>query len=260
MTVQKPVTATTPDKTDADLPDTGLPDTAMVLAAGRGVRMRPLTDSRPKPLVEVAGRTLIDRVLDHLAAAGIARAVVNLHHMADMLETHLADRARTAGPTIEISDERDTLLDTGGGVKRALPLLGDGPFYVINSDALWQDSSHKALERLAGRWDDAAMDALLLLVPTVEAVAYDGPGDFDMDPDGRLTRRDERTVSAYLFGGVQILHPRLFEPARDTVFSNNRLWDAAQDAGRLFGLVHEGLWARVGTPDAIRAAERMLVE
>ena len=255
MTVQKPVTATAPEK-----PNTGLPDTAMVLAAGHGVRMRPLTDSRPKPLVEVAGRTLIDRVLDHLDAAGIARAVVNAHHMADMLETHLADRARTTGPTIEISDERDQLLDTGGGVKKALPLLGDGPFYVINSDALWQDGSHKALDRLASRWDDAVMDALLLLVPTVEAVAYDGPGDFDMDPDGRLTRRGERTVSAYLFGGVQMLHPRLFEAAQDTVFSNNRLWDTAQEASRLFGLVHDGRWAHVGTPDAIRPAERMLAE
>ena len=233
----------------------GVPKTAMVLAAGLGTRMRPLTDKRPKALVEVAGRALIDHVLDRLAAAGVARAVVNLHHHADRLRAHLAARG---APRIELSDETELLLDTGGGVRRALPLLGDAPFIVANADALWLDGVDDTFAVLSRAWSDAAMDALLLMQPTVGALGYGGLGDYLLDPLGRLCRRSEHEVVPFLFAGIQILAPDAFENAPDGPFSLNLIYDRAQAAGRLFGVRHEGLWAHVGAPDAIGLAERML--
>lgn len=226
----------------------------MVLAAGLGLRMRPLTEKTPKPLVDVAGRTLLDRVLDHFVTAGIANAVVNTHYKGEMIARHLMDRT---APAIELSHE-DDLLETGGGVRNALPLLGDGPFVVANSDALWFDGPTNALARLAYYWDDAAMDALLLVYPTVGAVGYAGSGDFFLDPDGPLRRRGEQEITPFLFTGVQMLHPRLFEGAPDAKFSLNVLYDRASAAGRLFGIRHDGLWFHVGTPEHLARAEAEL--
>jgi MurNAc alpha-1-phosphate uridylyltransferase len=232
-----------------------VPRTAMVLAAGLGTRLRPLTDERPKPLVEVGGVPLIDRTLDRLAEAGVARAVVNLHHKADLLRAHLAQRTR---PAVDFSDERAQLLETGGGVAKALPLLGPEPFLVVNSDMIWRDWHGSSLHRLAEAWDDARMDALLLMQAVVFAIGYEGMGDFDMAADGRLTRRDQRMVSPFVFTGVQILHPRLFTGCPPGVFSLNRLYDRAQEAGRLFGLRHYGDWMDIGTHYGIAEAEKEL--
>ena len=232
------------------------PSHAMVLAAGLGRRMRPLTDAMPKPMVPVAGRALIDRVLDRLRAAGVGHAVVNLHHRADQLQAHLAGRA--APPVIAFSDERAELLDTGGGCAHALPLLGPGPFYAINSDALWQDGEDDTLLRLAACWDPARMDALLLLVRREAALAFDGPGDFLADESGRLARRGARPAAPYVFGGVQILAPALFGGAPSGPFSLNAVYDRALAGGRLFGLVHDGLWVHVGTPEAVGIAAAAL--
>ena len=230
------------------------PVRAMVLAAGRGERMRPITDTLPKPLVPVAGRTLLDRALDHLDAAGIEVVVVNSHYLAARIEAQVA--ARTM-PPIEISRE-DVLLDTGGGVAKALPRLGPAPFYVVNSDALWTDGPTPALRRLAAAWDEAAMDALMLLVPVAAATGYDGHGDYHRDGDGRLHRRDDGAAAAYVFGGVQILHPRLFDGVAVEPFSLRRLYDLAEDRGRLHGLVHDGAWYHVGTPAGLAAVEARL--
>jgi MurNAc alpha-1-phosphate uridylyltransferase len=232
-----------------------VPQSAMVLAAGLGLRLRPLTEARPKPLIEVAGRALIDRTLDRLAAAGVRRAVVNLHHRGDMLRAHLAGRRE---PEVVFSDESDLLLETGGGVAHALPLLGPGPFYVVNSDIIWRDAHVDSLVALARRWNDRAMDALLLLMPTVGAIGYAGAGDFAMAPDGHLTRRDERVVAPFVFTGVQILHPRLFAGCPQGPFSLNRLYDRAAESERLFGLRHQGDWMDIGTPEGLAAAERAL--
>lgn len=232
------------------------PSHAMVLAAGLGKRMRPLTDRVPKPMVAVAGRALIDRVLDRLGAAGIGHAVVNLHHRADQLQAHLA--GRSAPPEIAFSNERAELLDTGGGCAHALPLLGAGPFYAINSDALWQDGGDDTLLRLAGFWDPARMDALLLLIRREAALAFDGPGDFDADATGRLIRRGDRAMAPYVFGGVQILDPAVFAGTPAGPFSLNLIYDRAIARGRLFGLVHDGLWVHVGKPEAIAVAEAAL--
>lgn len=228
------------------------PDHAMVLAAGLGVRMRPLTESRPKPLVELAGRTLLDRALDRLAAAGVARIVVNTHYMAEMIAAHLDGREG-----VVISHEPDRL-ETGGGVRRALPKLGDRAFFVVNSDALWRDGARPALGRLAEAWDDAAMDALLLLQPTDSAEGYAGVGDYHRAGDGRLTRRAEGETARFLFAGVQMLHPRLFAESPDGPFSLNLLYDRAQSAGRLFGLEHDGDWYHVGTPEDLKRTEELL--
>jgi MurNAc alpha-1-phosphate uridylyltransferase len=227
----------------------------MVLAAGLGLRLRPLTLDRPKALVEVKGRTLIDRALDRLAAGGIGKAVVNLHHKGNTLRQHLAQR-----PDIEIafSDESDELLETGGGVVKALPLLGDEPFLVVNSDVIWLDAQGNSLGALAAAWDDQAMDALLLMHPTVSAIGYGGMGDFAMEADGRLIRREERHVAPFLFTGIQLLHPRFFRGAPAGPFSLNLLYDKAAEAGRLFGLRHQGIWMDVGTPAGLRAAEATL--
>ncbi|MBN9530643.1 MAG: nucleotidyltransferase family protein [Alphaproteobacteria bacterium] len=230
-------------------------DTAMVLAAGLGLRLRPLTERTPKPLIPVAGKPLIDYVLDRLAGVGVEKAVVNVHWQADKLRAYLSGRTK---PRIEFSDETAELLETGGGVAKALPQLGPGPFFVLNSDMIWRDAYEDSLKRLAAAWDGERMDALLLVVQTINAIGYDGLGDFTMDPDGRLTRRDERFVAPYLYAGVQILHPRLFEGAPAGRFSLNRLYDKAAENGRLYAILHEGDWMDVGHPEGLAAAERAL--
>jgi MurNAc alpha-1-phosphate uridylyltransferase len=237
-------------------PDAAVPGTAMVLAAGLGKRMRPLTATRPKPLVEVAGQTLLDHALDRVRAAGIGRAVVNVHYLADALEAHLKRRGH--GLEILVSDERARLLETGGGIVRALPLIGDDPFLVVNSDNLWVDGPVDSIRALAARFDDDAMDALLLLVPLARAHCHQGRGDFHMDGLGRLTRRRPMRMAPFVFTGVQILSPRLFAGVAEEPFSLNLLWDRAIAAGRAFGIAHNGLWFDVGTPGAVKRAEAML--
>lgn len=223
--------------------------TAMVLAAGRGTRMRHLTEDRPKPLIAIAGRTLLDRVLDHLTAAGVSRIVVNTHYKGDMIASHLAGRA-----DIMLSPEEE-LLETGGGVRNALPHLGKRPFFVVNSDALWLDGPTPALRRLAGAWNDETMDALLLFQRTAAVSGETGRGDYSLDGDGAATRREERAIAPFLFAGVQVLHPRLFEGSPGGPFSLNLLYDHAQNAGRLHGLAHDGEWYHVGTPEQRERAE-----
>lgn len=227
-------------------------DTAMVLAAGFGKRMLPLTRAIPKPMVKVDGQTLIDRVLDRIEQAGINRAVVNAHYCGDVLIEHLSSRKT---PRIEISDERDALLDTGGGVVRALPKLGSKPFLLVNSDTIWIEGASPNLPRLIGHYDAERMDALLLLASTAGAVGYSGPGDFTMDPEGLLTRREEREVAPFVYAGAAVLHPRLFDDAPEGAFSLVRSFAKAEAAGRLFGLRLDGTWMHVGTPEAIPAAE-----
>ncbi|HUA52044.1 MAG TPA: nucleotidyltransferase family protein [Candidatus Sulfotelmatobacter sp.] len=229
---------------------------AMVLAAGLGLRMRPLSETRPKPLIEVSGRPLIDHALDHLAAVGVEVAVVNVHWLGEQIAAHLADRRR---PRIVISREPE-LLETGGGIVKALPDLGAEPFFVINSDMLWLDGTRPALERLARAWRDADMDALLLLHRTVAAVGYDGVGDYFADPLGKLTRRRPGEVAPHVYAGVQVLHPRLLVGAPAGAFSLNRCFDRAEEAGRLFGLMHDGLWFHVGTPADLATTQRHLDE
>jgi MurNAc alpha-1-phosphate uridylyltransferase len=224
----------------------------MVLAAGFGQRMRPLTDKMPKPLVKVAGKPLIDHVLDRLADAGVTRAVVNVHYLAEQIERHVAARTR---PQVTISDERGLLLDTGGGVIKALPLIGDAPFFHINSDTIWIDGVRPNLTRLAEHFDAATMDGLLLLAPGAGSIGYAGRGDFTMAPDGRLRARPERDVAPFVYAGAAILSPRLFDGAPQGAFSLTKLFARAIAAGRLHGLRLEGLWMHVGTPEAIAAAE-----
>ncbi len=231
------------------------PQTAMVLAAGLGTRLRPLTEKRPKALVEVAGRSLIDRALDRLVAAGVSRAVVNLHHHAETLHRHLAGRRDI---DIVCSDESGELLDTGGGVTKALALLGSAPFLVVNADALWLDGTRDTLQRLAEAWDGRRMDALMLMQPTVRAVGYDGKGDYHMAPTGRLRRRNHGEVVPFLFAGVQVLSPKLFADGATGAFSLNRIYDVAEGRRRLFGCRHLGIWMHVGTPDALAEAEATL--
>lgn len=233
-----------------------VPRRAMVLAAGMGTRMRPLTDDRPKPLVAVGGKPLLDHALDRLAAAGVATAVVNVHYLADRIKSHLAGRR---APEIIISDERGGLLDTGGGVAKALPLLGAAPFFLVNSDALWIDGVKPNLVRLAEGFDAARMDALLLLAATSSSIGYGGRGDFAMAADGSLRRRSEREVVPFVYAGVAILSPALFAGAPQGAFSLNHLFDHALERGRLYGLRLEGLWMHVGTPDAIAAAEAAIL-
>lgn len=228
---------------------------AMVLAAGLGTRMRPLTDTIPKPLVRLNGKPLIDHALDRLAAGGIARAVVNVHHFADQIEAHLATRTK---PEIALSDERGTLLDTGGGVVKALPLLGPAPFVIHNSDSAWVEGVGSNIARLIAAFDAERMDSLLLLALGATSLGYDGHGDFLMGPDGLLTRRPERDEAPFAFTGVSIAHPRLFEGAPDGRFSLNVLWDRAIARQRLFGLRLDGVWMHVGTPQAIEDAERWI--
>jgi MurNAc alpha-1-phosphate uridylyltransferase len=234
-----------------------IPRTAMVLAAGLGTRMRPLTDVKPKPLVEVAGKPLLDHVLDRLADAGVERAVVNVHYLAEQIIAHVASRRR---PRVTISDERGLLLGTGGGVLKALPELGTAPFFHINSDTIWIDGVRPNLTRLAEAFDPAAMDALLLLAPTSGSIGYDGRGDFAMAADGRLRARGEQEVAPFVYAGAAILKPAMFANVPDGEFPLTLLFKRAQDTGRLHGLRLEGLWMHVGTPDAIGAAEDAILQ
>lgn len=233
-----------------------VPRRAMVLAAGRGLRMRPLTDHTPKPLIAVAGRSMLDRALDRLDAAGVEAAVVNVHHLAAKVRAHLA--ARTGGPRTVISDETDALLETGGGIRKALPLLGPAPFYVVNGDIVWLDGAVPALVRLARQWDEARMDVLLLLKEAVTAHGYDGRGDFFLGPEGVPRRRGDSPSAPYIFAGLQILHPRAFDGTPDGAWSLNRVFDRALQKGRLYAVVHDGPWFHVGTPDAIAPTEERI--
>jgi MurNAc alpha-1-phosphate uridylyltransferase len=233
-------------------------ETAMVLAAGLGKRMRPLTATRPKPLVEVAGKPLLDHVFDRLRAAGIRRAVVNVHYLADALEAHLRTRVRDI--EVVVSDERRLLLETGGGMVKALPLIGDDPFLVVNSDNFWVDGPIDAIRLLAHRWDDETMDALLLVVPLARANCHSGRGDFHMDAFGRLTRRKPSRVAPFVYTGIQLVSRRLLENPPAGAFSTNILWDRAIAKGRAFGVAHQGLWFDVGTPGAIKATEAILAD
>ena len=231
------------------------PNHAIVLAAGLGTRMRPYTGHVPKPLVQIGGKSLIDYSLDRLADAGVDRVVVNVHHLADALERHLASRRR---PHIVISDERTELLGTGGGIAKALPQLGDAPFFLVNSDTVWLDGVKPNFARLAEAFDSATMDALLLLAPTTNSIGYSGRGDFAMLPDGRLRRRGEREVVPFVYAGAAILSPALFAGAPAGAFPLTPLFDRAGAKDRLFGLRLEGLWMHVGTPEAVAAAEAAL--
>jgi len=232
-----------------------MPNRAIVLAAGLCTRMRPYNGHIPKPLVEIGGKSLIDYPLDRLANVGVERAVVNVHHLADAVERHLASRQR---PQIVISDERAGLLGTGGGIAKALPELGDAPFFLVNSDTLWLDGVKPNFARLAAAFDPEAMDALLLMAPTACSIGYVGRGDFAMLPDGRLRRRAEREVVPFVYAGAAILAPALFSDAPSGAFPLTLLFDRAGDKGRLFGLRLEGVWMHVGTPEAVAAAEAAL--
>jgi len=236
--------------------DAKVPDTAMVMAAGLGKRMRPLTATRPKPLVEVAGKALIDHVLDRLRSAGVKKVVVNVHYLADALEAHL--RARAKDFEVVVSDERGLLLETGGGMIRAEPMIGADPFLVINSDNYWVDGPSDTLRLLASLWRDDEMDALLLLVPQARAGNHHGQGDFHMMADGRLMRRGKGKVAPFVFTGIQMVSKRLLRDAPEGPFSTNTLWDRAIEEGRCFGAVHQGLWFDVGNPAAIKATEHAL--
>jgi MurNAc alpha-1-phosphate uridylyltransferase len=230
------------------------PKTAMVMAAGYGKRLRPLTDTVPKPMVQVLGRPMIDVVLNRLAAAGVERVVINLHHLGEVIREHLKDRK-----DLEILySEEPEILETGGGTKKALPLLGPDPFFTINAKIIWLNGREDALHRLADAWDDARMDSLLLLHPTVTAIGYGGPGDFRLDQDGLVTRRLEWDVAPFLYTGINIAHPRLFENSPDGAYSVNLLWDRAIEAGRLYGIRHDGEWYHVSTPQQLGDVEREL--
>lgn len=232
-----------------------MPKSAIVLAAGLGTRMRPYNGHIPKPLVAVGGKSLIDYGLDRLADAGIERAVVNVHHLADAVERHLASRKK---PRIVISDERGELLGTGGGIAKALPQLGVAPFFLVNSDTLWRDGVKPNFMRLAESFDAETMDALLLLAPTAGSLGYEGRGDYAMLADGRLLRRGEEDAVPFIYAGAAILAPALFAGAPTGAFPLTLLFDRAGENGRLFGLRLEGVWMHVGTPEAVAAAEAAL--
>lgn len=227
------------------------PDRAMVLAAGLGKRMRPITDTLPKPLVAIGGKTMLDHALDRLAEAGVATAVVNLHYLADQIVASLAGRSR---PRILFSDERDLLLETGGGIRKALPLLGPKPFLLFNSDSLWVEQGRSNVADLVAAWDPARMDMLLLLANREQSIGFDGAGDFTRGSDGRLLRRGGAATAPYIYAGVAIMTPDLFEGAPDGPFSLNMQFDRAMAAGRLHGHVLKGTWLHVGTPEAIGPA------
>ncbi|MEZ5656054.1 MAG: nucleotidyltransferase family protein [Sphingobium sp.] len=230
--------------------------TAMLMAAGLGKRMRPLTATRPKPLVKVAGRPLMDHALDRLEAAGIERVIVNVHYLPDTIIAHM--KARKSPMEVLISDERDKLLETGGGLMKAAALLGDEPFLCANSDNLWVDGPRDSIAMLADLWDDARMDALLLVVPHARANCHGGPGDFHMAADGRLSRRKPCHIAPFVFTGVQIMSPRLLTDPPGDVFSTNVFWNRAIEAGCLYGASHQGLWFDVGTPRAIPMVETII--
>jgi N-acetyl-alpha-D-muramate 1-phosphate uridylyltransferase len=233
-----------------------VPRTAMIMAAGLGKRMRPLTATKPKPLIEVNGKALLDHVLERLHVAGVRKVVVNVHYLADALEAHLSTRAH--GLEVAISDERNLLLETGGGLVKAEPLIDCDPFLALNSDNLWIDGPADTIKLLASQWNDAKMDALLLLVPQARALGHKGQGDFHMDRAGRLRRRERSHVAPFVFTGIQIVSKRLLRDAPDGPFSTNLLWDRAMEEGRAFGAVHQGLWFDVGTPQSIPFTEAAL--
>jgi len=230
--------------------------TAMVLAAGLGERMRPLTLRMPKPLVPLAGKTLLDHVLDRLASAGVKTAIVNVHYLPEQLEAHFLSR-KGQPPEIVISDERGVLLNTGGGVTKALPLLGPGPFFINNADSVWSEGPAPALTRMLRKWNPERMDSLLLLAPLTTSIGYGGKGDFAMAPDGRLTRRGQDEVVPFAFAGVSLCDASLFEDAPQGPFSLNLLWDRALAKGRLYGMRLDGRWMHVGTPEALAEAETL---
>jgi N-acetyl-alpha-D-muramate 1-phosphate uridylyltransferase len=232
-----------------------MPNRAIVLAAGLGTRMRPYNGHVPKPLVEIGGKSLIDYSLDRLADAGVESVVVNVHHLADILERHLAPRQR---PQIVISDERGELLGTGGGIAKALPKLGAAPFFLVNSDTVWLDGVKPNFRRMADAFDPQTMDALLLLAPTANSIGYTGRGDFAMLPDGRLRRRRENEVVPFVYAGAAVLSPAMFADAPKGAFSLTLLFDRAVERARLYGLRLEGVWMHVGTPEAVAAAEAAL--
>ena len=231
-------------------------DTAMVLCAGLGTRMAPAANGLPKPLVRLGGKALLDHVLDRIAESGVERAVVNVHFKADLIERHLQGRRR---PSIEISDERDALLDTGGGVRKALPRLGRGVFLIHNADSVWVETGGSNIARLAAAWEDQQMDCLMLLAPVSASIGYLGRGDFALESDGRIRRRgqDEQKVP-FVFTGVSLASPRLFEGNPEGAFSLNKPWDKAIAAGRAHGVPMQGTWMHVGTPQALEDAERCL--
>ena len=230
-------------------------DVAMVLSAGLGTRMRPLTADRPKPLVHVAGKAMIDHCLDKLAEAGVARAVVNVHYLPDLLIEHLAVRS---APAVTISDERDLLLETGGGMVRALPLLGSDPFFALNSDNLWLDGPGTVFAQLSAAWHAEKMDALLLVIPHARASNYTGKGDFHLDPHGRITRRRSGRIAPFIYSGIQLVSHRLLRDAPAGPFGTMVLWQRAIDEGRLYGVTHLGQWFEVGSPQAIAPTEAAL--
>jgi N-acetyl-alpha-D-muramate 1-phosphate uridylyltransferase len=230
--------------------------TAMVLSAGLGTRMAPANSTVPKPLVRLNGKALIDHVLDRQVEAGIARVVVNVHHKADLIEAHLRERRQ---PVIEFSDERKKLLDTGGGVKLALPRLGSGAFLIHNADSVWIEGVGSNLARLIQAWDDKHMDCLMMLALASHSLGYQGRGDFAFEADGRIRRRRvEQEMVPFAFTGVSLAHPRLFAGSPEGAFSLNAVWDAAIAAGRAYGLRMEGTWMHVGSPDALAQAEQQL--
>lgn len=228
------------------------------MAAGKGTRMMPLTADRPKPLIEVAGVALLDHVLEHLRGAGICSVVINAHYRAAQVEQHMASKA--ADFDVSISDERNLLLDTGGGLVGALPLIGDDPFICVNADNWWTDEGENAFKRLMAMWDGDAMDVLMLVVPLAKANNTQGLGDFDMDDQGRLSRRQPDRTGAFVWTGIQMLAKSLINDPPSDVFSTNVFWDRAIRKGRCFGLVHDGLWFDVGYPAAIEATEKKLTE
>jgi MurNAc alpha-1-phosphate uridylyltransferase len=228
---------------------------AMVLAAGLGLRMRPVSEARPKPLVTVAGRTLLDHVLDRLIDAGIECVVVNIHYRPDMIREVLARRSEVE---IRISDETDKLLDTGGGIAKALHYFEGEAFLTHNADSLWTDGMGNTLAHMGRRFDEAQMDALMLVAPTVSALGYFGRGDFVMNEEGLLARREEACVAPFVWAGVQIVHPRLFDDCPKGPFSTNVVWNRAIERGRLYGTRHDGVWMHVGCPEGLRQAEAFL--
>jgi MurNAc alpha-1-phosphate uridylyltransferase len=238
--------------------DVQVPGTAMVMAAGLGKRMRPLTATRPKPLVQIGGTTFLDHVLDHLRAAGVGRVVVNVHYLADALEAHL--RTNAADLQVIISDERGQLLETGGGLVKALPLIADDPFLCVNTDNIWVDGPLNALQLMAARWNDAKMDVLMLLVPYARANHHRGQGDFHMDAVGHISRRKPGRVAPFVWTGIQMLSKRLITDPPPGAFSTNIFWDRAIAQKRAFGIVHQGLWFDVGTPEAIPKTEAALAD
>lgn len=234
-----------------------LPDIAMVLSAGKGTRMGEISDTIPKPLTKVLGRTLLDRILDHLSDVGIARAVVNVHHLPDQIEQHL--RNRQQGPDIIISNERDALLGQGGGVEKALPHFAGEPFFAINSDALWVNEGSNALEKLAESFNPEIMDILLLLTPLDTAIGFDGAGDVFMGSDGSLSWRGDAVRAPYVYAGVQILSGDVFKDTPQGLWSLKMLYERAVEAGRLYGCLLDGHWMHVGTEQSISLTEQKLL-